>query len=118
MLKKYLLYLLAGGLNTIFGVFVYIAFLQMGLNYTIALALSTFAGVLFNYLTLSTLVFNISSRLVLIKYYLNYLLIYCISIVLIYFLIKLGLDQNFSGIIVIPSMSLLNFYILKKFIFV
>jgi putative flippase GtrA len=118
MLKTYLRYLFTGVLNTIFGVFVYLIFSQMGFNYTIALAFSTFVGVLFNYLTLSTLVFKTSNKMVLIKYYLNYLLVYCVSILWIYFLLKLGFDQNFSGVIVIITMSLLNFYVLKRFVFI
>jgi putative flippase GtrA len=118
MLKTYLRYLFTGVLNTIFGVFIYLIFSQMGFNYTIALAFSTFVGVLFNYLTLSTIVFKTSNNIVLIKYFLNYLLIYCVSILLIYFLLKLGFDQNFSGAIVIVSMSLLNFYVLKRFVFI
>ena len=118
MLKTYTQYFLAGGLNTIFGIFAYISFLQIGFNYTIALAFSTLAGVLFNYLTLSKLVFNLSSLRALIKYSLNYLIVYFISISLIYLLMELGLNQNFSGAVVISIMSLLNFYILKKFIFI
>lgn len=118
MLKTYVLYFLVGSLNTIFGIVAYIVFSQIGFNYTIALALSTLAGVLFNYFTLSNSVFNISSKQALAKYCLNYLLVYCISISLIYFLIELGFDQNSSGAVTIFIMSLVNFYILKKFVFV
>ena len=118
MLKTYIMYLLAGGVNTIFGILAYITFSQIGFNYAIALAFSTFVGVLFNYFTLSKSVFNISNKQALIKYCINYLLVYCLSIMMIYLLIQLGFNQNFSGAIVILVMSLLNFYILKKFVFI
>jgi putative flippase GtrA len=118
MLKTYIIYLLVGGMNTIFGIFAYITFSQIGFNYAIALAFSTFVGVLFNYFTLSKSVFNVSSKQALIKYCLNYLLVYLLSIAMIYLLIRLGFDQNFSGAMVILVMSLLNFYILQKFVFI
>ena len=115
--KTYMRYLLTGVLNTIFGILAYLIFIRLGFNYPSALAFSTLLGIGFNYLTFSINVFGFSSKKNFMKYIFNYIFNYLCSIGLISILMAMGLNQNFSGVIIITIMAILNFFILKRYVF-
>lgn len=115
--KIYIRYLLTGILNTIFGILVYLIFTIIGFNYPSALAFSTILGIGFNYLTFSINVFGFSNKKNFMKYIFNYILIYLCSIGLVSLFITMGLNQNISGVITITIMAIINFFILKKYVF-
>jgi len=115
--KIYIRYLLTGVLNTIFGILVYLIFTIIGFNYPSALAFSTILGIGFNYLTFSINVFGFSNKKNFMKYIFNYILIYLCSIGLVSLFITMGLNQNISGVITITIMAIINFFILKKYVF-
>ena len=58
-------FVLVGILNTAFGYLVFALLLFLGLHYTLAVILSTIAGVLFNFKTTGTLVFKMLGIIIL-----------------------------------------------------
>ena len=61
-------FVLVGILNTAFGYLVFALLLFLGLHYTLAVILSTIAGVLFNFKTTGTLVFKNHNNKLIFKF--------------------------------------------------
>ena len=117
MIKLYIKYISVGIINTIFGVTAYLFFLKILNNYFFAITLSTFVGVLFNYVTYSKGVFKSSSNKPLIRFILNNACMYVLCLALIYFFSTKGLDADVAGAISIIIISAINFFILKAIVY-
>ena len=117
MIKLYIKYISVGIINTIFGVTAYLFFLKILNNYFFAITLSTFVGVLFNYVTYSKGVFKSSSNKSFIRFILNYACMYVLCLALIYFFSTKGLDADVAGAISIIIISAINFFILKAIVY-
>lgn len=79
----YFRFLVMGALNTLFGYSVFALLIYLGLNYVLACLISTIAGILFNFQTLSKIVFRQPDNRLLLRFICVYIFIYFFGITFI-----------------------------------
>ncbi len=115
--QQILRYLFVGMLNTLFGYTWYAIFIALGLQYPIALLLSTVIGVLFSFMTIGKFVFKSSNHLLVFKFIGVYVLLYFFNITLIKLLKQVSPDLYLTGFIAIISSAALGFILNKHLVF-
>lgn len=78
--NKFIRFLFVGGLNTLFGYSVYCLMIWIGLSFVWATVVQQVLGVLFNFMTTGSLVFENSDKRLLFKFILSYIVTYFINI--------------------------------------
>ena len=115
MQKQIVAFIVIGGVNTLFGYFVYAFLIFMGLYYPLAMFLSTCAGILFNFKTTGKVVFGYSNYNALSKFISVYAVVYIFNIAMIQ-LIQLFMDNLYwAGFVALIPAAVLSF-VLNKFV--
>lgn len=114
---KFVKFLIVGFINTIFGYGLFSFFIWVGLHYSLSAFFSTILGVLFNFKTISTLVYNSNDNSLIIKFFGVYGIIYILNIAGIYLLNLYGLNAYISGAVLILPLTILSFLLNKKLVF-
>ncbi|THD01244.1 hypothetical protein B1810_21020 [Panacagrimonas perspica] len=78
--RRFLLFLVVGGINTLFGYAVFCALLYAGQHYAIAGLVSTILGVAFNFVTTGGIVFENRDPRLLFRFSSGYVLLYGIGV--------------------------------------
>lgn len=118
MLKEQAIrFLMTGVLNTLVGYLLYAFFLLCGLNYGVALGLSTILGVIFNFKTIGSIVFKANDNSLFLKFIAVYIVTFSANLLLIGALVSLGLSAFLAGIIVIIPLAAVSFLLNKYFVF-
>lgn len=116
--NKFVRFIFVGGLNTVFGLGVYCLIVWIGLSYIWATLISQVLGVLFNFMTTGTLVFENSDKSLIFKFILSYMLTYFFNIGFNKALqVAFGVNEYISGIGAIIISALISFFILKAFVY-
>ena len=116
--NKFIRFIFIGGINTVFGLGVYCLMIWIGFSYIWATLISQILGVLFNFMTTGTLVFENSDKKLIFKFVFSYVLTYFINVGINRVLqLVFGLNEYFSGIIAIIVSALISFLILKFFVY-
>lgn len=116
--SKFIRFIFVGGVNTFFGLGTYCLFIWLGLSYIWATLISHVLGILFNFITTGTLVFENSDKRLIFKFFLNYGLTYFINVGFNKgFQFFLGMNQYYSGIGATIITALISFFILKRFVY-
>ena len=76
-------FIFVGVLNTAFGYLAYALLLFLGLHYTLAVVLSTIAGVLFNFKTTGTIVFKNNNNKLIFKFVAVYAITTTLGIIIL-----------------------------------
>ena len=115
--NRFVRFLLVGVLNTAFGYACFAALLWTGLHYSLALALATVAGVLFNFRTIGGLVFGSTDARLLARFVLVYLVVYTGNVAGLALLQAAGLNA-FAGqaVLVLPA-AIASFLLNRRFVF-
>lgn len=115
--RRFYVFLVVGGVNTLFGYTVFALLVWLGLPYSLALLLSTILGVLFNFKTTGQIVFSNRDNRLIFRFVGTYAIIYCLNLLSIKGLIALSLNvYAASGVMVLP-MAILSFLLNRKFVF-
>ena len=116
--NKFIRFVFVGGLNTAFGLGVYCLLIWIGLSYIWATLISQILGVLFNFITTGTLVFENSDKRLIFKFILNYVATYFINIGINKTLqTALNCNEYISGIGATLVTALVSFFLLKYFVY-
>lgn len=110
-------FFLSGVVNSLFSFAVYSFFIFIGLDPSIAVTLSMFIGVFFNYRTIKTFVFSDAHGSRLKPFVLCYALILGISIVLLNILDFYEMNRYLAGLIVSIPMACLSYILQRKYVF-
>lgn len=115
--RRFVRYLLVGGLNTLFGFLAYTVFILLKFPTWAALLGGNVAGVTFNFFTIGGLVFlNLSlSRVPL--FVLSYLFIYFINLELIGWITSFVHGRIAAQAVLALPMALLSYLILSNYVF-
>jgi len=111
-------FLAVGGINTIFGYSLYAALVWISVPPQIALLLSTVLGVLFNFATYGRLTF--ASRLdrpSFFRFVAVYAVFYCLNVVLLRALLKMGQSPYVAQLILLLPMTAGTFLAQRYFVF-
>ncbi|CAB3760166.1 GtrA family protein [Paraburkholderia humisilvae] len=110
-------YLLVGGLNTLFGYGVFTLLIYLGCHYSVAIAGSTILGTLFNFKSTGALVFKSHDNSKIVRFLLVYGVVYCVNVLGVGMLIRLGLNAYYSGMIMILPLAILAYRLNSQFVF-
>jgi putative flippase GtrA len=112
---------MTGVLNTLFGYSVYAVLIYLGLSYYVALFIATVSGVIFNYFSFGSIVFQVDHAWhIFRKFVTAYIVIYIVNALLLNILTnRLHLNPYIGQAICIPlnvmgSWLLMNFWVYKK----
>lgn len=114
--KRLLRYYQAGVVNTAFGYGSFAALVALGMNIYLAQILAHSAGMAFNYLTFSHYAFR-GHRPSLGRYLGSYGVNYLLSLGSLAALVHLGLSPYVAGLGSIVAVSIINYFVLKLFVF-
>jgi putative flippase GtrA len=110
-------FLFVGGLNTLFGYATYALFIYLGCEYPIAVLLSAFFGLLFNFNTIGKMVFKSFTYKVFYKFVALYVFLYFFNVIFIKYMHTLSGNFYVDGLVgVIPS-AIISFILNKYIVF-
>ena len=116
--NKFIRFILVGGLNTAFGLGVYCLMIWMGFSYVWATLVSQILGILLNFITTGTLVFENNDKRLIFKFVFSYVVTYFFNVGLNkIFQVTFDVNEYISGIGAIIISALISFYILKLFVY-
>lgn len=115
--KKIIRFFLVSGLNTAFGYGIFALLIFFGIKYTLAVLISTIAGILFNFKTIGILVFNSHDNILILKFFLVYVITYILNVIGLTILQRNGLNAYVSGAILVIPVGLLGYLMHKFFVF-
>jgi len=113
--RRFFGFLLAGGINTLFGYTVYGGQVLLGVVPHVAVAISTVAGVLFNFLTTSA-VFRSRDLRKLPRFLAVYGVMLGLNILLLDLLMRAGLGPLLAQAVILPLFAL-TFLAMRRFVF-
>ncbi|MBR5303602.1 MAG: GtrA family protein [Candidatus Gastranaerophilales bacterium] len=114
--EKFFKFLFVGFLNTVFSYFLYALFITIGLIPNIALLLQYIFGVLWNFKTTGTIVFQNKDNKLIFKFIASYIFTFIINSILLKVLIK-HINEYLAQAILILPIAFLSFIILKYWVF-
>lgn len=115
--KQFIRFIIASGINTIFGFLVFSFFIFLGFYYPIALLFSTVCGILFNFQTIGRFVFSSKNNLLIFQFVGVYLVTYMLMTAGVGVLIHIGISAYLSGAILVIPIGITSFLLNKKFVF-
>lgn len=115
--KRWLRFLLVGGLNTAASYAVYAALLAAGLSYPLANLGGLLFGILFSFHTHSAYVFKRGGAWRFPRFLAAWAALYGVNIMLIGGFTHLGIDAYRAGALAIPPMALLSYLAQKMLVF-
>ena len=113
--RRFIGFLIAGGINTLFGYGVYSAQVLMGIVPHIAVVISTVVGVLFNFLTTSA-VFRSRDLRKLPRFLAVYAAMMGLNILLLDIAMRVGLGPLLAQALILPIFTL-TFLAMRRFVF-
>lgn len=115
--NQFILFLLVGSINTLFGYGVFALLIRLNIHYAIAMLIATCIGVMFNFKTLGTVVFKNTGKNLILRFIGVYTIIYFVNIIIV----KLAnhfLENIFiSGAIATIIAAILSYLLNKHFVF-
>lgn len=114
--KQFIIFLIVGGINTVFSYSVYAASLFVGLHYTVAALIAFIAGPLFSFFTMGNIVFKQCRARNLMLFLISSIIICAVNLLL---LKCLGFFMNYylAGIISSLVIPFISFFLNKNFVF-
>lgn len=114
---QFLLFLLVGGLNTIFGYSVFALCILLGFHYALAALLSTILGILFNFKTTGTIVFRSRDNALIVKFFAVYGVTYVVGVLVLKVFKALGVHVLVTAAVTLLPMAALSFLLMRRFVF-
>ena len=110
-------FILVGVLNTAFGYMAYALLLFLGLHYTLAVVLSTIAGVLFNFKTTGTIVFKNNNNKLIFKFVAVYAITTTLGIIILRMAELAGINLYLAGFVSTGICAIIAFLLNKNWVF-
>lgn len=110
-------FILVGILNTAFGYLTFALLLFAGLHYTLAVILSTVAGILFNFKTTGVIVFKNNNNKLIFKFVAVYALTCTIAIIILRLAELSHLNLYFAGLVSTGICAVIAFLLNKNWVF-
>jgi putative flippase GtrA len=110
-------FLVAGGLNTLFGLGVYAVTVRAGLAVWLALLAGTLAGIAINFLTLGGYAFRDLSPQRLPRFVLGYAATYAVNLVAFRALHRHVVDPVACQVLLVGPVALFSYLVMSRFVF-
>jgi putative flippase GtrA len=115
--NQFFRFIFISGVNTLFGLGVFYLSIFLGLHYSLAIFFATVLGVLFNFQTISRVVFSTYQDKLLFKFILVYCGVYLLNTGGVGILIHFHLGAYWAGTIMALPVGVAAFLLNKKFVF-
>jgi putative flippase GtrA len=115
--KRFIIFLLVGGLNTIFGYGIFALCIYLKLHYSLASLISTVLGILFNFKTTGIIVFKNHNNSLIYRFFLAYGISFCIGLVLLFLLNKIGISNYIGGALLILPGAVIAYTLQRLLVF-
>lgn len=115
--NKLIRFLLVGGINTVFGYSVFSLAIFLKVHYAIAALLGQALGTLFNFATISRLVFDSKENKLIFKFIGVYVFTYMLNVLALRFLRSLNVDIYLAAAIITLPIALIGFLLNKNLVF-
>lgn len=116
--RQFVRFLVAGGVNTLFGYSAYAVFVLAGLTPAIALLAATVLGVLFNFVTFGGFVFHGLNRAAIPRFVVAYGVVYTLNLALLEALREFGgLRPLVAQLVCLPVVIPATFILLRESVF-
>lgn len=115
--NTFMRFLVAGGVNTLFGFVVYSAAITIGAAAWLALLTGTVAGIVFNFFTTGGYVFRALSPARLSRFIICYLFVYGFNLGLLELLSIWVNNKTLSQFILTFPMAILSYFLMARFVF-
>jgi putative flippase GtrA len=114
---KPLKFLLVGVLNTAVGYSIFLIALWTGLHYSVAIAVATVLGTLFNFKSTGTMVFRSRDNSRLIRFIIVYGVIYLLNVVGVAVLLQVGFQEWLAGLFLLLPLALVSYLLNSRYVF-
>ena len=114
---QFVRFLFVGGINTVFGYSCYALFIFLHFRYPVAMLFSTFLGILFNFATIGNVVFRKARLYLLPKFFMGYVVIYFISVFLLWAIRFFTSNDYLAGLMIVLPMAMISFFLNKYLVF-
>ena len=115
--RRWLRFLLVGGINTAAAYGFYAGLLLLGLPYALANLGALILNILFSFRTHSTFVFRLPGGRRFPRYLATWITLYGVNIVLIGLLMRLGMNAYWAGALAMLPVVLLSYILQRWFVF-
>ena len=115
--NRFIRFLVAGGVNTLFGFAVYSLLIAAGMAVWLALLVSMLMGTMFNFFTTGGYVFQKLSLARFPRFILCYLLVYFVNLKLIELILSLLSNKILAQAILVLPMAMLSYFLMARFVF-
>lgn len=116
-MRRFLLFLIVGGINTVVGYGIFAALILLGFLTPAAVVLGTIIGVLFNFASTGTIVFENRGRRLLPRFVGVYVLQMGINIAAVSALEHVGLHALAAGALMVPPLAIFTYLAMRRFVF-
>lgn len=115
--RRLLKFLAVGVLNTVVGYSIFFIGLQFGLHYSFAIAVATVLGTLFNFKSTGAMVFRSHDNARLFRFIIVYGVVYLLNVAGVAVLVRLGLPEWFSGMVLLLPLALVSYFLNSRYVF-
>ncbi len=116
-LRRFVVFLVVGGLNTMVGYGLFAGLILLGLPITAAVVIGTVLGVLFNFLSTGTVVFRNSAARLLPRFIGVYVVQMGLNIAALHALTALGVHPLVAGALLILPLAAFTYAAMRRFVF-
>ena len=116
--KRFTYFLIAGGINTVFGLLVYSICIISGMAIWLSLLISMILGTIFNFITTGGYVFRQLSLTLFPRFLLCYLCIYSVNLLLMELISNWINSSILSQAIISVPLALLSYYLMQRYVFI
>ena len=115
--RRLLKFLVVGVLNTVVGYSIFFIGLQFGLHYSVAIALATVLGTLFNFKSTGAMVFHSQDNTRLFRFVIVYGVVYLLNVIGVAVLTRLGLPEWCAGLVLLLPLALVSYSLNSRYVF-
>ena len=115
--RRFIRFILVGGINTCFSFVIYALLLLLGAHYAFAVLIANIAGIAFNFKTTSRFVFQRNDSRLIFRFIAAYGLSYVLGVFCIRILLSWGVNRFLAGAITAVPMAGISFILLSLFVF-
>ena len=116
-IKRFVRFLIVGGLNTVVGYALFAGLVLAGLQPELALWIATVLGVIFNFMTTGSLVFRNRQKGRIFRFIGVYVVVYLMNAGALRYLLSIGVNPLISQLFLLPVVAITTFFALRSFVF-
>lgn len=114
---RFMKFLMIGMLNTVVGYSIFLIGLKIGLHYSVAIAMATVLGTLFNFKSTGAIVFSSDDNSRLLRFIVVYCIIYFLNVTGVTALRQVGLQEWLAGLLLLFPLALISYYLNSRYVF-